>query len=130
MVDLVMVYDADGGLAGELRYVIGHLRGTAECSLCDISHGRLRRKPEFVDMVERLEFAGHRVEVHHRNEISAEQLAVAADALPCVLGRDGADGADGSWQIWVSAAELAACDGVVACLADKLDQAIANRAAT
>lgn len=55
-----------------------------ECSLCDISHGRLRRKPEFVDMVERLEFAGHRVEVHHRNEISVEQLAVAADALPCV----------------------------------------------
>lgn len=48
----------------------------------------------------------------------------------CAPGANGADGADGSWQIWVSAAELAVCDGVVACLADKLDQAIANRAAT
>ena len=31
--DLAMVYDADGGLVGEVRYVVGHLLGRAECAL-------------------------------------------------------------------------------------------------
>ena len=31
-------YNADGGIVGEVRYVIGHLLGTAECALCDITH--------------------------------------------------------------------------------------------
>jgi hypothetical protein len=36
---LYAVYDADGTLAGELSYLVGKLRGTRACALCDISHG-------------------------------------------------------------------------------------------
>ncbi|QYH35289.1 hypothetical protein [Salinibacterium sp. M195] len=32
------IYNADGGVWGETRYVIGHMLGTAACSLCDITH--------------------------------------------------------------------------------------------
>ena len=39
------VYHANGGLVGELTYVIGKLRGTAHCGLCDITHGSVRVKP-------------------------------------------------------------------------------------
>ena len=41
------VYHADGGLLGELAYVVGKLRGTAHCGLCDITHGSVRVKPEW-----------------------------------------------------------------------------------
>lgn len=86
---LIGVYDADGGVAGELRYVVGHLLGRAECSLCDITHGRLRRKAEFDDLRDRL---GVPFDVVHRNERTPEVVA-ATGALPCVLavttgGRD------------------------------------------
>ena len=49
--DLAMVYDADGGLVGEVRYVVGHLLGRAECALCDITHGPVRRKQAFDELV-------------------------------------------------------------------------------
>ena len=86
---LIGVYDADGGVAGELRYVVGHLLGRAECSLCDITHGRLRRKAEFDDLRDRL---GVPFDVVHRNERTPE-ITAATGALPCVVavtsgGRD------------------------------------------
>ena len=43
---LVGVYDADGGLLGEAAYVWGKVRGTRHCALCDITHRRVRRRPE------------------------------------------------------------------------------------
>jgi hypothetical protein len=48
------IYNADGGLVGEVRYVVGHLLGTAACALCDITHSPVRRKPEWDRFVARL----------------------------------------------------------------------------
>ncbi len=39
---IIGVYNAEGTLRGELAYVLGRLRGTAHCALCDITHGTLR----------------------------------------------------------------------------------------
>ena len=44
---LIGVYRADGGLRGELRYLAGHYLRGQHCSLCDITHSALRRKPDF-----------------------------------------------------------------------------------
>ena len=38
---------ADGTLLGELAYVVGHLLGRRSCALCDITHGRVARRPQF-----------------------------------------------------------------------------------
>ncbi|MBH0053222.1 hypothetical protein I6E74_03450 [Salinibacterium sp. SWN139] len=77
------IYNADGGVWGETRYVIGHMLGTAACSLCDITHSPIRRKPEWDAMVRRL---GVPLEVRHRNEITeAETAFVATVELPVVL---------------------------------------------
>jgi hypothetical protein len=35
---LTGVYNANGGIMGELAYVLGHLVGARECNLCDITH--------------------------------------------------------------------------------------------
>jgi len=66
------VHNADGGLAGEARYVLGHIFGRTECGLCDITHSPLRRKPEWDRMLERSAVPIH---VLHRNEV-APALAV------------------------------------------------------
>jgi hypothetical protein len=102
------VYNADGGLLGEARYVIGHLLGTAECALCDITHSPIRRKPEWDRMVARL---GVPVAVLHRNERDAALTAASGGvALPVVLAHTD----DGATHVALSAAQLAALDGSVA----------------
>jgi hypothetical protein len=110
-----MIYDADGGLVGEVRYVVGHLLGRAECALCDITHGPLSRKREFDALVAELEGAGHTIEVHHRNEQRDGQAEASAGKLPCVLVADaGADERSAlAWEVLMDKAELEACGGDV-----------------
>ena len=79
---LVGVYDADGGVIGEIRYVIGHLLGHAHCTLCEITHGPLRKRKVFTDLEQR---SAVPIELRHRNEISAAERAACGDQLPCVL---------------------------------------------
>jgi hypothetical protein len=98
-------YDADGGLVGELRYVIGHLLGTAECALCDITHSAVRRKPAWDRMVATLEVP---FDLRHRNELTeTERTATATMGLPVVT----AELADGRLVRILDAAALDACGG-------------------
>jgi len=110
---LVGVYDADGGLLGEAAYVWGKVRGTRHCALCDITHGRVRRRPEWDRMVADL---GVPVDLLHLNEMPADvRQAVAACGAPVVLARTG----DGLLPMLVGA-ELDELDGSVARLGDLL----------
>ncbi len=86
LVELVGVYRADGGPLGELRYVAGKMTGSAHCGLCDITHGSVRRRPEWDEMVARL---GVPVVLMHLNEMTREVTAAVRDAgAPVVLGRN------------------------------------------
>ena len=105
VVELVGVYDADGGIAGEARYVVGHLLGRLECSLCDITHGKVRRKREFDEFRVRL---GIPFDVVHRNERSVEVSAATGDALPSVVAVT-----DGGLVVILGRAELESCGGDV-----------------
>jgi hypothetical protein len=101
------IYNADGGLVGEARYVIGHLFGTAECALCDITHSPVRRKREWDRMVQRL---GISVRLLHRNELDASLTGVVQHlTLPVVL----AHRADGTVEVALTAERLSAMDGSV-----------------
>ncbi|WP_353826411.1 hypothetical protein [Agromyces sp. SYSU T0242] len=106
-VEYLGVYDADGGLRGELAYVLGHVIGTAECALCDVTH-RWRRKPEWDAMVRRLDapFA-----LRHRNEVddASVQAEIARHGLPLVLARDD----DGGWRTVLDRDQLAGARGSV-----------------
>jgi len=111
---LIGVYDADGGVLGELAYVWGKVRGTRHCSLCDITHGRLPwRRPEWDRMVADL---GLTMDLLHLNEMPPEvRRAVAACGVPVVLALTTA-----GLRPLVVGAELDALDGSVARLSDLL----------
>ena len=109
---LVGVYRADGGPLGELRYVIGHMLGTAHCSLCDITH-TWRRKPEWDAMVERL---GVSIDLRHLNEMDDDvAAAVAEHGAPAVFRR-----AEGGLTLLLDARELDAVGRSVACFEQAL----------
>ena len=100
---LVGIFDADGGLRGELRYVIDRLAGRGHCALCDITHGMnpLGKR----SFKEACAAAGVTMTLLHRDEASGDQLAAAGE-LPVVLA-----GADGHWRVLVPAEDLDACKG-------------------
>ena len=81
--EFVGIYHADGGLRGEAAYVLGKFLGTAHCTLCDITHSPVRRKPSWDAMVSRL---GVPFRLLHRNERDTEVLAATGDS-PAVLVR-------------------------------------------
>ncbi len=122
VVRLVGVYDADGGLVGEARYVIGHLLGRLECALCDITHGPVRRKRDFDDLRARL---GVRFELVHRNERDAATARATADRLPCVVAE-----VDGEMVVVLEADDLRRCGGEVTRFEQVLREALAARALT
>lgn len=89
MVELVGVYDADGGLLGEAAYVLGRLRGTRHCALCDITHSAVRRRPAWDAMVARLPVP---FTLLHLNELPEDVAArVREVGAPVVLARTAGD---------------------------------------
>lgn len=115
---LTGIYHADGGLVGELRYVIGKLRGTSHCALCDITHGATRKKPGF----ERCEAAlPLPLELVHLNERSPEVRAFTEGKTPCVVGHT----AEGLVML-LSAQELETMQGSVQAFEAALRQALSR----
>jgi hypothetical protein len=100
---LIGVYDADGSLLGELSYVVGHALGRRSCALCDITHGRLRRRHEFDAALARLDV---RVDLMHRDEQPTELADLTVGALPCVVAET-----RGGRVVLVGADALKACAG-------------------
>lgn len=100
---LVMVYDADGGVRGELSYVWGKLRRTAHCSLCSITHGLTRERRSWTNWRDGVPVP---VTVLHRNERDPDVEALSGDRTPCVLAH-----VDGELIYLLGPGELDACDG-------------------
>ena len=79
---LTMVYHADAGLVGELRYVWNRARGTAHCALCDITHATVRAKPAWNDLLATLPVD---TAVIHLNQQTSEVAQFTQDRTPCVI---------------------------------------------
>ena len=116
--EFVGVYNADGGVRGELRYVVGHLLGRAECALCDITHSPVRRKKQWDRFVAD---RGVPWRLMHLNEMPADVAALVAQAgSPLVLART-----DHGLQVVLTPGDLAALDGSVERFAAALASATA-----
>lgn len=79
---LVGVYNGDGGVRGELAYVLGKLAGTTECALCDITHRGIRAHPDWKDVICELAVP---FDLVHRNERTAEVTQLTGDNTPAVV---------------------------------------------
>lgn len=80
---LIGVYDADGGLRGEIAYIAGKLAGR-HCTLCDITHSPVRRRREWDAYVATLPVP---FDVVHRNERTPEVTAATAGREACVVAQ-------------------------------------------
>ncbi len=81
------VYDADGGLWGELKYFFGKVSGQTHCTLCDLTHGwSLRGKKDWSTFVNKGSFEFRLV---HRNEHADELKKVTNNRIPCVVQKVG-----------------------------------------
>jgi len=109
------VYHANGGLVGELTYVIGKLRGTAHCSLCDITH-KIRMKPEWKTLEASLDIPFRLV---HPNEQSPGLAALTRGSTPCVV-RESEEGV----SLLLGPEELEACGGSVGRFRGRLEAAL------
>ena len=107
---LIGVYNADGGLAGELSYVFGHLIGIRSCSLCDISHSPIKKKASFKELEQHLlEDHGIIVRMVHLNERNKREIKASEGREPCML----LEYPDQSISMFLDATDLKALSGSV-----------------
>jgi hypothetical protein len=119
VVDRILgVYNADGGIVGELKYIVGHVLGTVHCALCDITHSPIRRKREWDALVAELEIP---VDLRHLNELDDRERAAVGDSAPVVLVDR-----DGTLEPLLDAAALDALDGSVSAFGIAVRAALAD----
>ena len=83
---LIGVYNADGGIGGELRYIAGKITGRGHCALCDLTHRGLSRRTEWTEACARLATP---FELVHLNERTETVRHASEGSVPCVLARVG-----------------------------------------
>ena len=115
---IVGVYHADGGVMGELRYVLGKARGTVHCALCDITHSTVRRKTAWDDACRTFP---HPIRLVHLTERSPEEVAACTLGTPTVL----VSFADGTYRTLMGPDDLE-LDGSVSAFFSALDLAISR----
>ena len=84
--NIYFIYDADGGMLNEIKYWINKniLKKDSACELCDISHGKLFVRMEWLKFIKELR-TKYKVEVLHRNELP-RKIQENNFQLPCVIG--------------------------------------------
>ena len=100
---LYAIYDADGSLVGELRYLVDKFLGRADCALCDLSHGW---HPAGKRAWRQQQGATTQLTWLHRDEVPHHVMAHVNESLPCV-----ATDTNGKVDILISKDELAGCEG-------------------
>lgn len=117
--ELIGVYNADGGLAGEMRYVVGHLLGKVHCGLCDVTHSPVRRKRQWDQWVDSL---GVPVRLYHLNEMPDDVAdVVAVTGSPVFLARS-----DDTLRVLLDAAAIDATSGSVQGFATQVESSLHN----
>jgi hypothetical protein len=119
IVRLVGVYDADHTIRGEVAYWIGARLGRAHCSLCDITHGLLRTRPEWQACR-----AGMPVpfDTFHRDD-QPEPVRRAAEGVAPVVVAETSHGI----VVLLAPADLDACAGSIDRMMAAIEAAVTER---
>ena len=107
------VYHADGGLLGELRYVMGVAFRGQHCSLCDITHSVAWEKGEMKEWRKTSEIPFHLV---HLNERPEEVKQATEGKTPCIVAKT-----NSSFVMLATDEELTSFDGSVELLKDHIE---------
>lgn len=127
IVRLVGVYDADGTLRGELSYWIGARLGRRHCSLCDITHGSVRRRPEWTACTRELPVP---FDTYHRDDQPDAVRVAAGGEAPVVVaaitaGSAGVPADTGVTHVMLlGPRDLDACEGSIDRLMAAIEDAV------
>ncbi len=116
---LIGIYDADGGLLGELRYAFGRVFSGGHCALCDLTHRGVRRRAEWATVVDHL---GVPVVLLHRNEMDSPLRRVVGSRLPTIVVAR-----DAELEILLGPEELGECGADPCDLERRIRLALAGR---
>ena len=83
---ILLVYNADGGVLGEIAYFVKKGLGIAKCELCSITHRGLSERPPWRECKGSIDAD---VIGLHRNELSSAETAFIAGRYPCVVSDRG-----------------------------------------
>ena len=119
---IILVYDADSGVAALLLDVCKKLFGREDCALCALTYSPVGKRRAWSACAKGL---GVAVEELHRDRLPAD-WGIARTELPCILGRAG----DERPRVLVNRAEIIACHGSIDELERRLRAALAAPAAT
>ena len=119
---IILVYDADSGVAALLLDVCKKLFGREDCALCALTYSPVGKRRAWSACAKGL---GVAVEELHRDRLPAD-WGIARAELPCILGRAG----DERPVVLVNRAEIIACHGSIDELERRLLAALAAPAAT
>jgi len=115
IIRLVGVYDADSTMRGELAYWVGARLGRRHCSLCEITHGSIRQRPEWKACQAGLPVP---FDTYHRNDQPDTIRAAAGGQAPVVVAETDTD-----HTMLLASADLEACDGSIDRLVEAIEQA-------
>lgn len=119
IVRLVGVYDADSTLRGELAYWVGARLGRRHCSLCDITHGSVRQRPEWKACRAGLPVP---FDTYHRNDQPPAAEHASGGTAPFVVAET-ETAAGTAHHLLLSPAELDACTGSIDRLVEAIERA-------
>jgi hypothetical protein len=118
IIRLVGVYDADHTLRGEVSYWIGARLGRRHCSLCEITHGSVRQRPEWKACRAGLPVP---FETFHRDDQPDAVRQAAGATAPVVVAETAA-----GHVLLLDATTLDTCGGSIDRLIDAIEQAAAR----
>ena len=72
--EYIGVYNADASIWGEVSYWFGARLGIRHCSLCDVTHGKFRKRADWVQCSESL---GVSFLTYHRDDAPQDVRAAA-----------------------------------------------------
>ncbi len=118
LIRFVGVYAADGGLRGELSYLVGSRLGRTHCALCEITHGALSESKKWKTCRAAMPVP---FDTFHRNDQPAAVQEASGGEAPVVV----AETSEG-YRLLLSPPELDACLGSVEALGEALEEAVAG----
>jgi hypothetical protein len=110
------IYQANGGLMGEISYIFRKLVLKHNCSLCKVTHRGLMVKPDWKDYIKTLNIY---FELLHINEQPAEMYVYTRGHTPCVIAN-----IDGNYVILMDSEMIDGCNGSVEKFSTLLDKSL------
>ena len=112
------IYQANGGVIGEISYVFRKLVLNENCSLCKVTHGGLIRKSDWKEYLSKLNI---HFELLHINEQPSDMASYTKGKTPCIIADIG-----GNYVSLMNSGIIDGCNGSVEKFSRILDESLKN----